>query len=65
MKVDEWANPLPLVFQLKNKIDELDIVHSQIIKGIVTVREALNQRIRIMTECQAILKEMIAYDLGE
>ncbi len=65
MEVDEWSAPLPLVMQLKNKIDELDKVHSQIVKGIITVREALNQRIRIMTECQVILQKMVKYELGE
>ncbi len=64
MKEDEWINPpLPMGMQLKNKIDELDKVHSQIVKGIITVREALSQRIRIMTECQAILQDMVHYEL--
>jgi hypothetical protein len=66
MEVDEWPEvPLPMEMQLKNKIDELDKVHSQIVKGIITVREALNQRIRIMTECQVILQKMVKYELGE
>ena len=65
MEVDEWSAPLPKVMQLKNKIDELDKVHSQIVKGIITVREALNQRIRIMSDCQDILHEMLKYELGE
>ena len=66
MEVDEWSEvPLPMEMQLRNKIDELDKVQSQIAKGMITVREALNQRFRIMTDCQAILREMIAYDLGE
>ena len=65
MEVDVWNPPLPMVMRLKNKIDELDKVHTQLVKGMITVREALSQRIRIMTDCQAILKEMIAYELGE
>ena len=72
MEVDEWNKftadwvaPKPMELQLKNKIDELDKVQSQVVKGLITIREALNQRIRIMTECQVMLQEMVKYELGE
>lgn len=66
MEVDEWVNPpLPREMQLRNKVDELDKVQSQVVKGMITIREALNQRVRVMTECQIILQEMVKYELGE
>jgi hypothetical protein len=55
----------PRKMTLIEKFSELDKVQSQVVKGMITIREALNQRIRIMTECQEILREMIKYDLGE
>ena len=62
---EEWIAPKPMVMQLKNKIDELDKVQSQVVKGLITIREALNQRVRVLTECQAILHDMVKYELGE
>jgi archaellum component FlaC len=48
-----------------NKLQELDKVQDQVARGIITVREALSQRIRILTDVQALVREMLVYDLGE
>ena len=55
----------PRRITLSEKLSELDKVQSQVIKGMITIREALNQRIRILTECSIILQDMLRYDLGE
>lgn len=55
----------PRRITLSEKLSELDKVQSQVVKGMITIREALNQRIRIMTECSIILQDMLRYDLGE
>jgi len=58
-------NEAPTSNVLISKIQELDKVQTQVVKGIITIREALNQRVSIMTEAQQILREMVKYDLGE
>jgi hypothetical protein len=58
-------NEAPTSDALISKIHELDKVQTQVVKGIITIREALNQRVSIMTEAQQILREMVKYDLGE
>jgi len=58
-------NEAPTSDVLISKIQELDKVQTQVVKGIITIREALNQRVSIMTEAQQILREMVKYDLGE
>ena len=55
----------PRKITLIDKFSELDKVQSQVVKGMITIREALNQRIKIITECQEILREMLRYELGE
>ena len=55
----------PRKMTLIDKFSELEKVQSQVVKGMITIREALNQRITIMTECQEILREMLRYELGE
>ena len=55
----------PRRITLSEKLSELDKVQSQVVKGMITIREALNQRIRILTECSIILQDMLRYDLGE
>jgi len=49
---------------LIEKIQELDKVQEQVVRGLITIREALNQRIRVMSEAQEILNAMIDHDLG-
>ena len=51
--------------QLVSKLKELDKIQEQVVRGLISIREALNQRVRVMTECQVILREMIDYELGE
>ena len=55
----------PRRITLSEKLSELDKVQSQVVKGMITIREALNQRIRILTECSIILQDVLRYDLGE
>ena len=55
----------PRQFTLIEKLLELDKVQLQVVRGLLTIREALNQRIRIMTECSVILQDMLRYELGE
>ncbi len=47
-----------------NKVQELDKVHEQVVRGIITIREALNQRVRVMVEAKEMLNTMIDHDLG-
>ena len=46
------------------KIQELDKVQEQVRRGIITIREALNQRVHIMVETKEMLNTMLEYDLG-
>ncbi len=47
-----------------NKVQELDKVHEQVVRGLITIREALNQRVRVMAEAKEMLNTMIDHDLG-
>lgn len=47
-----------------NKVQELEKVHEQVVRGLITIREALNQRVRVMVEAQEMLSTMIDHDLG-
>jgi hypothetical protein len=59
-------NELPATPEkLIKKLKELDKIQEQVARGLITIREALNYRVWVMTQCQAILKEMVAYELGE
>ena len=48
-----------------SKLEELNVVQQQVSRGIITIREALSQRVRILTEVQVLVREMLDYDLGE
>ena len=48
-----------------SKLEELNAVQQQVSRGIITIREALSQRVRILTEVQVLVREMLVYDLGE
>ena len=56
---------LPTLAQLRAKLNELDLVDAQMRRGIITARECLDQRVRVLSDASAILKGMIRYDLGE
>jgi len=57
----ELKPPMP---RLLDKLKELDRIDEQMRRGIVTAREAVDQRVRILGDANAILKAMLFYELG-
>jgi|APGre2960657404_1045060.scaffolds.fasta_scaffold26205_1 hypothetical protein len=55
----------PTLPQLRAKLNELDLVDAQMRRGIITARECVSQRVRVLSDASAILKGMIRYELGE
>lgn len=49
---------------LIDKLAEFGKIDAQLRRGMLTVREALNQRIRIGCDANALLKQIIKHDLG-
>jgi hypothetical protein len=50
--------------RLLDKLKELDRVDEQMRRGVVTAREAVDQRVRVLGDANAILKAMLFYELG-
>ena len=55
----------PSLAQLRAKLNELDTVDAQMRRGIITARECVSQRVRVLSDASAILKGMIRYEIGE
>jgi len=55
----------PPMARLLDKLKELDRVDAQMRKGILTARECVSQRVRVLSDASAILKGMILYEIGE
>jgi len=49
---------------LMDKLAEFGKIDTQLGRGMITVREALSQRIRIGCDANALLKQIIKHDLG-
>ena len=46
------------------KVQELDKVQEQVARGLITIREALNQRVRVLTDAKEMLSALIDHDLN-
>ena len=56
---------LPTLAQLRAKLNELDLVDAQMRRGMITARECVSQRVRVLSDASALVKGMIRYELGE
>lgn len=46
------------------KVQELDKVQEQVARGLITIREALNQRVRVLADAKEMLSALIDHDLN-
>ena len=46
------------------KVQELDKVQEQVARGLITIREALSQRVRVLADAKEMLSALIDHDLN-